>query len=303
MGLHVGQIVPARELAFTGTNGVYKFNRGYKWLILVAGSLGVLLIGSSLTVGSIRHELSSRLVALGIVELAAFVAAMVYILRRSKRVVQINDEGIFIRDGQGNEISGIRWIELGRVSERRIMGRLALWDQSGTRRVLVDQQFEPFTTIRARILDEYARVFTPRPLPLEFRSSHPFNSQSIFMALGTAFFTGAAWKANEANARRPAIVLGAFAVLALISLLSMFPQLRGPSLLFEDRIVLRSLFRRRELYKNEIRGIELKDMSNSSGTKFSFINLQTVSGKQRKISFVYGDIPEMYLTLRAWLAR
>src|SRR5579862_4115467 len=117
MGLHVGQIVPEREQPFTCTNGVYKFNRGYKWLILVVGSLDVLFMGGALTVGSIRHELSSRLVALGIVELAAFVAAMVYVLQRSKRVVQINDEGIFIRDGQGDEISGIRWIELGRVSE------------------------------------------------------------------------------------------------------------------------------------------------------------------------------------------
>lgn len=212
-----------------------------------------------------------------------------------------SDDGIFIRDGRGNEISGIPWIELGRVSERRVMGRLVLWDQGGIRKLLVDQQFEPYTTIRARILDEYARVFTPKPLPVEFRSTHPFNSQSIFMALGTAFFVWAAWKANQDNATRPAMFLAGFAILSFVSLLSLYPQLRGPSLLFEDRIVLRSLFRTRELYKNEITGLELKDMSNSSGTKFSFINVQTAAAKPLKITFVYGDIPEMYLTLRAWL--
>jgi hypothetical protein len=291
-----------REQPYAGSNGIFKFDRGYKWLIFVVGSADVLLIGGALSVGSIRHELNPRLAALAIVELVAFVAAMVYVARRSRRELQITDDGIFIRDGRGNEISGIRWIELGRVSERRVMGRLVLWDQGGIRRLLVDQQFRPYTTIRARILDEYARVFTPKPLPVEFRSSHPFNSQSILMALSTAFLVWAAWKANQDNARGPALLLAGFAILSVTSFLSLYPQLRGPSLLFENRIVLRSLFRTRELYKNEITGIELKDMSNSSGTKFSFIDVQTAAAKPLKITFVYGDIPEMYLTLRGWLS-
>jgi hypothetical protein len=291
----------ACEQPYAGTNGVYKFDRGYKWLILVVGSVDVLLVGGALNVGSIRHELSPRLIALGFVELLAFVAVMAYVARRSKRELQITDEGIFVRDGRGNEISGIRWIELGRVTERRVMGRLVLWDQGGTRRVLVDQQFKPSAAIRSRILDEYAKVFIPRPLPMEFRTSHWLNAQSLLMASGTSFFVGTAWKANQDNARGPAMFLGGFAILCLIALLNLYPQLRGPSLLFEDRIVLCSLFRTRELYKKEITGIELKDMSNSSGTKFSFINVQTAVGKPLKITFVYGDIPEMYLTLRAWL--
>jgi hypothetical protein len=75
----------AREHLHAGSNGVYKFDRGYKWLILVVGSLDVLLIGGALSVGSIRHELNPRLIALAIVELVAFAAAMVYVARRSKR--------------------------------------------------------------------------------------------------------------------------------------------------------------------------------------------------------------------------
>jgi hypothetical protein len=303
MALDVAQTIPKSEQSCAVSNGVYKFYHGYKWLILIVGSLDVLLIGSPLTVGSIRQELSSRLIALGIVELAAVVAAMVRVLRRSKRALQINDEGIFIRDGQGNEISGIRWIELCRVSERRVMGRLALWDQNGTLRVLVDQEFKPFAAIRSRVLDEYAKVFTPRPLPMEFRTSHWLSAQSLLMASGAAFFVWASWKANQDNARGPAMFLGVFAILCLVALLNLYPQLRGPSLLFEDRIVLRSLFRTRQLYKKEITGIELKDVSNSTGTKFSLITLQTAAGKQVKITFVYGDIPEIYLMLRAWQAR
>jgi hypothetical protein len=72
--------------------------------------------------------------------------------------------------------------------------------------------------------------------------------------------------------------------------------------LFEDRLLLRSLFKTRELYKKDVTSIELKDETNSSGHRFSFIALRTTGGKQVKITFLYGSIPEIYLTLRAWLA-
>jgi hypothetical protein len=304
MRLDVARTTHESEQSDGVSDGIYKFNRGYKWLILVAGSLFILLIVGSLILASIRHEtLSLKLIALAVLELAGVIAAMFYVEGRSQRTLQIDDEGIFVRDSRGNEIRGIRWIELSRVGEGRAMGRLALWDRSGTRRVLVDQQFEPFTAIRSRILDEYAKVFTPRPLPMEFRPSHWLNAQSVLIGSGVAFFVWAAYKADQDHARGPAMLLAGFAILSLVALLNLYPQLRGPSLLFQDRIVLRNLFRTRELFKKEITGIALKDVSNSSGTRFSLINLQTTSGKQLKITFVYGDIPEMYLTLRAWLTR
>jgi hypothetical protein len=39
------------------------------------------------------------------------------------------------------------------------MAQLALWDRSGVRRTMVDQQFENFAALRSRILTEYAKVF------------------------------------------------------------------------------------------------------------------------------------------------
>lgn len=292
------------ESGRSASNGVYKFERSYKWLILVAGSLGFLLIFGLLAGAQSKHEnLSPGLIALAILELAGFLAAVVYVKRRSSRTLQISDEGVFIRDGQGDEIGGIRWTELGRVSERRVMGRLVLWDQGGTQRVVVDQQFGPFAAIRSRVLDEYTKVFNPRPLPVEFLSSHLLNTQSVLMGSGTAFFLSMAWMANEQNARGPAFVFAVFTILSLISLLSLYPQLRGPSTLFEDRLVLRTLFRTREFFKKDITGVELKDIVNPSGTKFSMVILKAIGPKQAKITFVYGDIPDIYLTLKAWLAR
>jgi len=40
------------------------------------------------------------------------------------------------------------------------MAQLALWDKSGARRVLIDQQYQNFAAIRDRVLAEYAKAFT-----------------------------------------------------------------------------------------------------------------------------------------------
>jgi hypothetical protein len=94
------------------------------------------------------------------------------------------------------------------------------------------------------------------------------------------------------------------AAASLVSLLNLYPQLRGPSVLFEDRIVLRSLFKTQEIYKKSVSGVEIGEVANPrSGTKFSSVILQIVGGKQLQITSKYGSIPEIYLTLRAWLTR
>lgn len=95
-----------------------------------------------------------------------------------------------------------------------------------------------------------------------------------------------------------------FVVASLVSLVNLYPQLRGPSVLFEDRIVLRSLFKTQEVCKKSVSGVEIADVANpQSGTKFSLVILQIIGGKQLKITSKYGSIPEIYLTVRAWLAR
>jgi hypothetical protein len=73
--------------------------------------------------------------------------------------------------------------------------------------------------------------------------------------------------------------------------------------LFEDRIVLRSLFKTHEVYKKNVSGVEIGDVANPHGTKFSFVIVQIIGGKQLKITSKYGSIPEIYLMLGVWLAR
>jgi hypothetical protein len=94
-----------------------------------------------------------------------------------------------------------------------------------------------------------------------------------------------------------------FLAASLVSLLNLYPQLRGPSLLFEDRIVLRSFLKTQEIYKKSVSGVEIGDVANKVGTKFSLVILQIIGGKHRKITSKYGSIPEIYLTLRTWMAR
>jgi hypothetical protein len=66
-----------------------------------------------------------------------------------------------------------------------------------------------------------------------------------------------------------------FAVATLLSLLNLYPQIAGPSELFGDRIVLRTLFKTEKIYKKSISAVELGDVANPrSGTKVSFVILK-----------------------------
>jgi hypothetical protein len=184
------------------------------------------------------------------------------------------------------------------------MAQLALWDKSGTRRVLIDQQYQNFAPIRQRILAEYAKAFTLKPLPIEFQRSNPVTYESVVFAMFSAFFGWIAWIAFQQGQRVAGAFFLCFVAASLVSLLNLYPRMRGPSMLFEDRIVLRSLFKTQEIYKKSMNGVEIGDVANpQGGTKFSLVILQVIGGKQLKITSKYGSIPEIYLTLRAWLAR
>ena len=233
--------------------------------------------------------------------LAAFLA---HIGRLSGRSIQIDDDGCSVRDKAGNPLGGIPWAELGNVTERRKMAQLALWDRNGARRVLIDQQYQNFDGIRSRVLAEYANSFTPKPLPVTFRRSNVVTYESVVFALGSALPCWLAWMSFRQGQRGASILFLGFAAASLLSLLSLFPQLRGPSVLYEDRIVLRSFFETQEVQKKNVRTVEMGDVANPhSGTKFSLVTLQIVGRKPLKITSKYGSIPEIYLTLQAWLAR
>lgn len=282
-------------------NGVYEFERGVIWIGLIAGGIGLLLC-LGLGIVAAKQGSKSGLLCLPISFL--LLAFLVHIGRLSGRSLLINDEGCSIRDKTGNPIGDLRWAELGSVTERRNMAQLALWDRSGSRRVLIDQQYENFDAIRSKVLAEYSKAFTLKPLPITFQRSNPLTYESVIFALVSALFSWVAWMSFKQGQRGAGIIFLCFAAASLVSLLKLFPQINGPSMLFEDRLVLRSLFETQQVYKKSVRSVEIGDVANpQSGTKFSLVILQTVGGKPIKITSKYGSIPEIYLTLQAWLAR
>lgn len=295
---------PIEQEARNATNGVYQFDPATIRVGLIAVLVGLLLFGGLGIVASRDENRSVIYLVICLLLVTGLLAVLAHILKLSRRTLQVTDEGIAVRDKQDKEIGRLRWAELGGVSERRRMAQLALWDKAGARRVLVDQQFQNFNAIRSRILDEYAKAFALRPLPIELRNPHPLFYESFVFAGAFALFCWLSWRAYQDGLKGLAIIPLCFSIGSLFSFLSLYPQLGGPSELLEDRIVLRNLFRTQELYKKDVTGVELGDMSNPhSGAKFSLITVKGLDGKQLKITSRYGSIPETYLMLRAWLAQ
>src|SRR5712664_1602225 len=91
-------------------NGVYKFDSGAIWIGLIAGNIGLLLF-VSLGIAAAKQGSESAILCVPIALL--LVAFLTHIGRLSGRSLQVNDEGILIRDKKGNQIGGLHWLELG----------------------------------------------------------------------------------------------------------------------------------------------------------------------------------------------
>jgi hypothetical protein len=221
-------------------NGVYKFDPGVIWAGLIVGGIGLLLF-VGLGIAAAKQGSKSAVLCLPVSLL--LVAFLSHIGRLSGRSLQVNDEGVSVRDKKGNHIGSLHWMELSKVTERRKMAQLALWDKSGVRRVLIDQQYQNFAAIRYRILAEYAKAFTLKPLPIEFQRANPVMYESVIFAMLSALLGWVAWIAFQQGQRVASTFFLCFVAGSLVSLLNLYPQIRGPSVLFEDRIVLRSLFK------------------------------------------------------------
>jgi hypothetical protein len=238
--------------------------------------------------------------------LLGFSAICVYYLANitiaSGQTLEINDVGIFLRDKDQREIQGLRWEEFAKVTERRRLGQLALWDRAGTRRILVDQYFEKFALIRPRVLDEYAKRFQPGCLPISFRTELVLYYETVIYALALVFWGWIARASYYQGEPVASLFFIGFMIPTFYCLLNLYPQLRGPSVLYEDRLVLRGFFKTDEIYKRDVTSVEITDAVNTqSGTKFSLVMVHTIGGKKIKITSKYGSIPEVYLTLRSWL--
>jgi hypothetical protein len=285
----------------SSSNGEFKFERNMVRLGVGAGILGVLLFASLGIVSGTQEGFSSTGPLGSLIACLVFLGAAIHISRRSGRTLRISDDGICILDKNQNEISNLHWVELARVTERRRMAQLALWDKAGTLRVLVDQQYEKFALVRARVLAEYAKVFALPPPPVEFRNGNPLMLETFVSGIFAAFSGFGAWSTYHQGQFGLTVVLLAFAVLSFGYLLNLHPRIAGPSGLFDDQLVLRNVFKTDTIYRKDISSVELQDMANArSSTKFSFIVLNVRDRKPLRITSTFGSIPELFLTLRAW---
>lgn len=296
--------VTANSPSFRGEakaiNGLYRFDSTSIWTGGIFAAIGFVM-GLIATATASRSPAPVLMLCIGIIFSVAAIASLFHFFKLSGRVLQITDDGICVRDRSGNEIGSIRWSELGNVTERRRMVQLALWDRTGARRVLVDGQYENFDLVRARILDEYSRNWTPKALPMEFRGGSLFCPEAVVMGAGAVLMSWVGWSAWRQEQLATSIWLFCFAAFFAVGCLNLYPQLRGPSVLFDDRLVLRSLFRTREIYRRDVSSVRIDDMQ-KGGNSFSIVILQTMAGNQILINARYGSIPEIYLHLKAWLA-
>jgi hypothetical protein len=287
------------------TNGAYKFDLGYTWFVLIGGTLALLLILGAFVAATSRNQtVGLGLAVAGALCVVALIVAIASVVKSSSRTVQVNDDGIWVQDKRGNGIGGLHWGELAKVTASNKMAQLLLWDGAGRRRVVIDRNVENFARIRGRILKEYARVFTFGLLPFEFRRSNFWTLDGIACVVAAVVMGLVSFRVYlRGQPGSGILLLLLFAIPLSLYFLRINPQFFGPSQLFEDRIVLSGLFRKRVMYKEDVTGVEIVDFSAGKSGTSSMIVVTARNGMQLKILQRYGNLPDIYLTLQAWLAR
>lgn len=289
--------------ASTG-NGVYAFDSSTKWAYLTIATIGLFFFSTVSLLAAREEHFGLGIWILGLGLCAPCIYVVVATLISSQRTLEINDIGVFLRNKKQRELRSLRWPELGKLTERRRWGQLVLWDKAGARRTVVDQQFERFSIIRSRLLDEYAKVFQVKPFPTSFGTELVLHYETVIYLVGLMFCGWMIRISYHQGEPIAAVFFWGLMLVILYCFLNLYPQLRGQSELYADRLILHAAFKTDEVFKRDVTGVEITDVTNArSGTKFSLILLHTTSGKDIKVTSKYGSIPEIYLTLRSWLNR
>ncbi|HLJ24477.1 MAG TPA: hypothetical protein VKT71_10260 [Candidatus Acidoferrales bacterium] len=284
-------------------NGTFRYSPGYVWFCLFGAAGALFLIGVITFVQTGPDPLPWGFTVGTVVGSAWFFTAVASVVRRSMGLVQVSDEGISVRTKHGDEIGSLRWSELSKVTATHKMAQLVLWDHNGNRRVVVDRNVESFQRIRGKILVEYAKVFTAAPLPMEFRRSNFWTADAIVSVGAAVVMAWASFSIFRNGQQNSGVLLFClFEILIALYFMSINPQLLGASRLFEDRIELRGLFRRKVIFKKDVTGVEIVDFVAGRSGPSSMVLVSAVGGSL-KIQQRYGSLPEIYLTLRAWLDR
>jgi len=217
----------------TSSNGEYSFDQNMVRLGIGAATVGLLLFGSLGVVAGMQEGFSSKGPIISAFACLALLGAAIHISRLSGRTLGITDDRILIKDKHGDQVCALHWVELARVTERRRMAQLALWDKPGTRRVLVDQQYEKFQKfplIRARILAEYAKVFALKPLPIEFQNPSSMLLETLLFGVFGVFCAFGTWSTLRQGQFGLSVCLLSFAAVCFAYLLNLYPRKNSWSL-------------------------------------------------------------------------
>jgi hypothetical protein len=141
-------------------------------------------------------------------------------------------------------------------------------------------------------------------LPFEFRRAKFWTPDAI-VCVGAAFVMGLMPFSLYRNGQPGSGVLLflSFELLFSLYFLSINPQFFGPSQIFQDRIELNGVLKRSVVFKRDITSVEIVDFTAGQAGTSSMILVTAGPAKPLKILQRYGDLPEIYLTIKARLAR
>jgi hypothetical protein len=288
-------VCPKKELE-NDTNGVYRVDPSYVRIGTVSGWLGLILF-SGFGIAMFKESLGLAF-AFGLFS-ALFIWFLIQVRQAARRSLQVSDQGVSVSQQDGTPIGAITWSELSKVNERRAMQQLVLRDSSGNPRVLIDYQYEYFYALRERVFAECARNFILKPLPILLNRA----GTALGLLIPAALLGLPLWmifmRDRHKHTPNPVswVILIGFGIWVLLELNH---QLGGPSEILEDRLVLRSVFKSLEIFKKDITAVDIIEVANRGNVSL-LIRLEIVGRQPLTIGGRYGDIPEIYLTLRKWL--
>jgi hypothetical protein len=217
-----------------------------------------------------------------------FVALSVYGFLACRAKIAITDEGIWSVTPRKPTVF-LNWREISRIEEHRFKQRLVLSDSGGLRQIKVEYQLEEFDELRRIIL---SRATARSPLVGSPTVFHGGNRLYVQIGVTALIFLAFAIFAYHQKAHSGAIFFGAFAVLALATMLNLPLSLR----LLDDGLIFVSPLGRRQIRYADIRGLDLRNET-VRGNSFAVVLIQTDGKPLRLAGFKEGSIA-LYEALR-----
>lgn len=235
-----------------------------------------------------------------------------HLYRISKSVIEITSAGISRKEADGL-LTNIQWGEIGRILERGFMQQLAIADRPGSKKVLIDYQFDGYDVIRKRVFDEYEKRMTVT-YPVVFGRpgiGGQYTAMILILAgiAAAVFFLG-----GKTDPAMEIVVMACItAPLLILFLVDMFRTIKQVEI---DRggFKLKKLTGGPEVLFSEITDIEYKYISanyrysgsleyyfidkSGAGQKKPVIVITRNDGKKYTITTSAGPLPEIFICLK-----